>query len=361
VPTARIASWGNAEAIPAPIAPSLLSQTKAFIRFVPTSGWGGWAELIHDPALFYDGKPDPPPTPWIAWDKVGFFAETSEFNALLIDTFRTQLRLTGITLFEDPKTPESWLRDATLEWWDAAKEQWTPGADLLSNAPVHTHRFAKPMEAARFRLVMPKGLCGNLNLGEIVFHGEALGNSHPDVIAKRPVAVLFDDGEDLQRSLVQPHQGCSFKLEGAYSGGRFISLDRATTVLPLYQPPFGHVIPNWDFEIAEKPQPGQYRYLQLAWRAAAETKGIALRIGQGHNSNAVDIYAGQYSPTAGFLAKKAADAPPREWQVVSVDLWEVFKKPVRIQAMGLSAIGGPAAFDQILLKSSAESVAPSGK
>jgi hypothetical protein len=301
---------------------------------------------------------DPPPTPWIAWDKVGFFAETSEFNALLIDTFRTQLRLTGITLVEDRTTPESWLRDATIEWWDAAKEQWMPGANLLSDAPVHTHRFAKPIEAARFRLVMPKGLCGNLSLGEIVFHGEALGNSHPDVIAKRPVAVLFDDGEDLQRSLVAPHMGCSFKLEGAYSGGRFISLDRAASVFPTYLPPFGHAIPNWDFELAENPQPGQYRYLQFAWRAAPETKGIALRIGHGHASDAVDLVAGEHSPTAGVLVRKVADAPPREWTVVSVDLWDVFKKPVRIQAMGLISVGGPAAFDQILLQRGPEVVPP---
>ncbi len=359
LPTARIASWGNAEPTPAPITPNLLAQTKAFIRFVPTSGWGGWAELMHDPALFYDGKPDPPPTPWIAWDKVGFFAETSEFNTLLIDTFRTQVRLTGITLFEDPKTPESWLRDAAIEWWDAAKEQWMPGADLLSDAAVHTHKFARPFEAARFRLVMPKGLCGNLCLGEIVFHGEALGNSHPDVIAKRPVAVLFDDGEDLARSLVQPQQGCSFKLEGAYSGGRFISLDRAVSVFPTYAPPFGHAIPNWDFEIAEDPQPGQYRYLQFAWRATApETKSIALRIGRGHNSDAVDVVAGELAPTAGVLVRRVADAPPREWAVVSVDLWDVFKKPVRIQAMGMISAGGGAAFDQILLKRTTEAVPP---
>jgi outer membrane protein assembly factor BamB len=223
-PTARIAAWGNAEARPAEIADNLLAKTQALIKFVPSGDWGGRAELMHDPALFYDGKADPPGMPWIAWDKVGFFAETSEFNTLVIDTFRTQLRVTAITLFEDPAHPESWLRDTKLEFWDAAKEKWVVAEQLLSSAAVHTHKLAKPIEAARFRLVMPRGLCGNLRLGEIVLSGEEIGSSHPDVAARKPVAVLFDDGEDLTGYLVQPHLGLSFQLEGAYSGGRFLAL-----------------------------------------------------------------------------------------------------------------------------------------
>src|SRR5262249_30415704 len=31
------------------------------------------------------------------------------------------------------------------------------------------------------------------------------------------------------------------------------------------------------------------------------------------------------------------------------DLWEVFKKPVRIRGLRLASTGGPAAFDQVLL------------
>ena len=358
VPTARVASWGNAEAEPADIGANLLAQTKALIRFVPSGDWGGRADLVHDPALLYDGKADPPPTPWIAWDKVGFFAETSEFNYLLIDTFTQQLRVDAITLFEPPRHPESWLRDAKLEYWDAAKEQWVFAQELLSNAAVHTHRLARPIEAARFRIVMPRGLCGNLWLGEIVLGGQVLGPSHPDVIAKRPAAVLFDDGEDLRSTLVQPHLGLSFQLEGAYSGGRFLALRGDAKVGTPFHPPFGHAIPNWDFEIAEHPQPGQYRYLQLAWKAASpETKAMVLRLG----FEPVEVYAGTYAPPDGARGTKVADAPPREWTVVNVDLWEIYKKPVRIQTMGLAAEGGPAAFDQILLKRAAEVIPPAGK
>jgi hypothetical protein len=357
-PTSRMSGWGNAEPQAADPKENLLTKTQAMIKFVPMSGWGGWAELVNDPALLYDGKADPPEKPWIAWDKVGFFAETSEFNYLLIDTLRTQLRVTSITLYEDPAHPESWLRDVRLDWWDAAKELWVTADQLLSNAAAHTHKLAKPIEAARFRLVMPRGLCGNLRLGEVVLSGEVLGSSHPDVAAKRPVAVLFDDGEDLAGHLVNPGLGLSFALEGAYSGGRYLALKADAKVGSAFQKPFGHGLPNWDFEVVEKPEPGQYRYLQLAWKATSpETKAIVLGLGP----QSAEIYCGEYKPSDGALGKQAADAPPQEWTAVTIDLWEVYKRPARIQQMSLKALGGPAAIDQVLLKQTAETVPPGKK
>ena len=53
-------------------------------------------------------------------------------------------------------------------------------------------------------------------------------------------------------------------------------------------------------------------------------------------------------------SKKIAEAPPMDWQVVTVDLWDLHKKPMRIQALSLSALGGGAAFDRILLARTAE-------
>src|SRR5262249_29210734 len=52
-------------------------------------------------------------------------------------------------------------------------------------------------------------------------------------------------------------------------------------------------------------------------------------------------------PGAG--GKKVAARPPAEWQVVRMDLWKVFKKPVRIRGLHLASTGGPAALDQVLL------------
>lgn len=173
-PTARPTKWGNALPEAMPIRPNLLEQAKAKISFVPSGTWGGQARFIHDAGLLVDGRADPPPTPWLAWDKVGFFAETSPNNYILMDAGQTQMRVTAITLFEDPSRPESFLRDAVLEWWDADRQQWETAAPLLSDAAVHSHALARPVVSTRFRIALPWGVVGNLRLGEIVLHGELL-------------------------------------------------------------------------------------------------------------------------------------------------------------------------------------------
>jgi hypothetical protein len=269
---------------------------------------------------------------------------------LLLDTYRTRLRVTGITLVEDAEHPESWLRDTRLEAWDATVEKWAPVQSLLSDAAVHTHKLTKPIDASRFRLVMPWGLYGNLRLAEIVLHGEKIGPSHPDAAARRPVAVLFDESDELRDSLVGNYHGTSFQFDGAFHGGRCIKQDADRYAAPLYVPPFGHVIPTWDFEIVENPQPGQYRYAQLAWRALApETRGLMLQFEGDAYGLHRRYYAGQHNPEEGTVAKQVVDTPPADWQVVRVDLWELLQKPTRIRGLRFATIGGPAAFDQILL------------
>jgi hypothetical protein len=261
---------------------------------------------------------------------------------------------TAITLVENLAHPESWLRDATLEYWDAARDRWVFVQPLLSNAAVHTHRLARPIEAARFRIVLPKLLCGNLWLGEIVLHGEKLGPSHPDVIARRPIAVLFDEGDDLKGYL----QGATIAVQGAYSGSRCLTVrDRnAVSVAPWPEGAgvFGETLPNWEFEIAEEPKPGQYRYLQFAWRALTlGTNAAYLRLdgygGTVQPHQGVTVYAGKSVPEGSPNPKRVADTVPRDWQVVRVDLWDALKRPVRIRGLHLSSGGGSVAFDQILL------------
>jgi hypothetical protein len=256
--------------------------------------------------------------------------------------------VTGITLVEDAAHPESWLRDAALEYWDAAASRWALAQPLLSDAAVHTHHFARPVEASRFRLVLPRGLCGNLRLGEIVLHGEKVGPSHPDVIARRPLAVLFDEGDDLKANLTS--QQLHFRFEDAYSGGRCLVLDKDADAYPPFLPPFGHALPDWDFEIAENPGPGQYRYLQFAWKATSpQTRGITLQIGETRFGMQAGIYCGELQPGDGVKPKKVSDQVPREWQVVRVDLWDFFRQPLRVQALRLKCVGGGAAFDRIVL------------
>lgn len=344
-PLARTPTWGNAEQEPWPLTPNLLAEKEVLIKMAAQQNH---IQFVRPPASLVDGKADAPTEPWLRWGDVGSFAETSPFNYILIDTFRSRLRVTGITLAEDPAHPESWLRDLQFDVWDASREQWTSVQELRSDSVVHTHKFSKPVEGARFRLVLPWGVCGNIRLAEIVFHGEKLGGSHPDVVARRSVAVLFDEGDDLKGCLVTGP--LSYKFEGAFSGGRCLSLAANGYAAAVYQPPFGHVIPNWDFEIVEKPQPGQYRWLQFAWRAqSADTTGITFSLWGANYGERAFFHRGTPAKEEGILPQKLGDLPTQAWETVRVDLWRLYKKPVRIRSMSLGCAGGPVAFDQILL------------
>jgi outer membrane protein assembly factor BamB len=353
-PTTAAAGWSNAAEQPAGLSPNLLAKTTPLIRLVTSQGPTSLTETPGQKvAMLYDGKTDAPAEAWIPWHIVGTFAETSPLNYILIDAFRTQMKVAGVTLVEDPAHPESWLRDARIDYWDAAREQWVPIQPLRSDAAVHTHMFARPVEAARFRLVLPWGVCGNTRLAESVFHGEVLGCSHPDVVAKRPLAILFDEQEDIRQDLYAAAGGLAIALEGAYSGGRCLTLTPPVAgqaaAGPPWQQQFGHTTRNWDFEIVENPQPGQYRWLQFAWKALApETKGMTLKLSDG-GYGGYAIAAGEPTAFEGATVAKRLDSPPAAWRTVRLDLWAAAKKPWRVRSLALGVKGGPAAFDQIVL------------
>ena len=356
-PTVQTTSWGNAAPSPLPLSPNLLTETKAMISavHVPRSH-GDPLPWKHKVDLLTDGQAEPPAAPWLEWTEIGFIDSGWKSKlAIEIDTFRTQMRVTGITVAEDAAHPESWLRDIRVQWWDAAKEQWHDGPWLLSNSALHSHLFEQPIEAARIRLVSTGGgtwPIGNLRLGELVFHGEILGCSHPDALAKQPVVVLFDENESDAACLKYPGRPFAFRYGGAFSGGKCLELSASGQTGPAWQPPFGHAIPNWDFEIAEQPRPGQYRYLQFAWKAASpETTGIGLLLGRAWPGGGVAVLSGDAKWNEGVIVSQPVEGqPPTDWATVRVDLWAITKgKPPRIQALSLTSTGGGAAFDQILL------------
>ena len=352
--TSKMEGWGNAAAEIGALTPNLLTETRALF----TVGMPDRVTTLAVPVeKLVDGDPTPPEEPWLHWTDINYIdSGWRGAMTLTFDTFRTQLRLDGITFHEDPAHPESWMRDAVLQYWDTEREEWINGSSLLSNAAVHTHYFTPPLEAARFRLVAPSSPgtwgAGNIRWGEVVFHGEILGASHPDVVAKRPLAVLFDEVETDIQSIINPRTGSTFSYEGAYSGGKCLRVEAGNSAGAVYRPPFGHAVPNWDFDIAENPQPGQYRFLQFAWKALTpETSGMALLLGRPWPGGGVNFVAGEHKWGQGVIAeKKVTGTPPLEWQVVRVDLWDVLQgKPLRIQNLNLAAVGGAALFDQIVL------------
>ena len=157
--------------------------------------------------------------------------------------------------------------------------------------------------------------------------------------------------------------GGSFQRGGAFSGGTYIRVDADKFIGPAWQPPFGHAVPNWDFEIVEKPgKPGQYRWLQFAYKAIApQTRGVSLRIGGEWPGGAVVADLGEpFKLQEGvWVRKQVAKTPAADWSVVRLDLWQTlqdelkdkgwWKGQFRVRCLNLGAVGGPAGFDRILL------------
>ncbi|MEU1378078.1 PQQ-binding-like beta-propeller repeat protein [Streptomyces triculaminicus] len=360
-PVVRRTGWGNATHPPLDPTPNLIKDTHALIS----------AELT-DPRLvidltaqnpvetLYDGRPDAPAVPWLPWLVVNLVDSGWHGKFLLtVDTVRTQVELTGITFAEDPAHPESWLRDVRIQWWEAENEIWHDGPMLLSDEALHSHPIQPPLRAARFRFATTGGgswPSGNIRLGELVLHGRTLGASHRDVLARRGRAVLFDERvEDLRASFQHGHNPMfGFQRGGAFSGGTCLRMSGPGQAHPAFMgATFGHSVPDWDFEITEHPEPGQYRYFQFAWKATGpETTGMSVRIGVAWPSPSVVVSVGDaaWLPDSVLVEQRVPGRPPAEWTTVRVDLWALTGGRLpQVTSMSLLSNGGGALFDQLVL------------
>ena len=136
LPTSRLTSWSNAEPTPLPLTPNLLTS--------------------------------------------GVVKQALSDGGANIETTPARLRVTAITLVEDPAHPESWMRDARLEYWDDAQKTWILAQYLTSDAAVHSHKLRKPVDASKFRFAPGAGWpTGGLRLVDIVFQGEAVPIEKP--------------------------------------------------------------------------------------------------------------------------------------------------------------------------------------
>ena len=171
IPNTRYTGWSNAEATPLPLTDNLLASNKVSIKAL--AGTSNIA-LQHPLAKLFDGDPTAPDSPWMRWTDSGMIDSGWRGSFTLeFDASPANLRLTAITFIEDAQHPESWLHDARLEYWDT--DQWVLAQYLTADAAIHSHKLAKPIVAAKFRLACPYGVgwpVGNLRLGEIVLHGE---------------------------------------------------------------------------------------------------------------------------------------------------------------------------------------------
>jgi len=116
-------------------------------------------------------------------------------------------------------------------------------------------------------------------------------------------------------------------------------------------------IPGWEYPIAENPGPGEFRFLRFAWKSQGG-EGVMIELAGDGKWPPADkplwrYYAGKN--TTGWEAVQVSNEAPREWVVVTRDLWSDFG-PFTLTGIAPTAIGGKALFDRIELLRSAEEV-----
>ena len=168
----------------------------------------------------------------------------------------------------------------------------------------------------------------------------AKGDSPPAV-----VELLEDPPADFPQFLVYNDGGSSASREfrDYYSGVCSV----AVTPLQRYNPR----LPGWNYPVAEKPGPGQYRYLRFAWKRVGGD-GIMIQLHNAAGSWNQRYLAGQRHPWTNGWGPMLQIAPqaPAEWTVVTRDLFKDFG-PMTLTGLALTPMPGGSAglFDHFYL------------
>jgi putative heme-binding domain-containing protein len=217
---------------------------------------------------------------------------------------------TSITLRKDEGVEQTILRRDVDEM----------EASSLSMMPEELEKQVQPQEVADL----------------IAYLREALGPLPPAQL------VLFDDEPEFAELLREGKGTATLETADRQAG---------TASLKITPPQrFSASISGWDYRIAENPAPGEYRYLRFAWKSRG-AGGVMLELaGDGQWPPAGEprwrYYAGEN--TTGWAAVELAPEAPREWTVVTRDLWQDFGS-FTLTGIAPTAMGGEALFDRIEL------------
>ena len=363
-PVTRIACWSNALGANYSITPNLLSPTTSYITYVDDGN--SFASFLtsgssYDPgdaAALVDGSSTPPSSPWVEWENIyrQMMYTQPNYSHIQLDNWNTMMQITGIGLWDDPNNPQSWVSNATLDYWNVSTQAWVTGPPLLSDQATHSHVISPAIQSPRVRITLPSSCPNNIRLGEVVLEGVACGCSHPDVIAGHNVCVLLDKNQFPLNHLVN---GYKFVYGGAYSGSMYLEKTDTNVLWPWHpNNPIGAVVQDWDMKIVQTPQnANEFRYLQFAWKAVdAAVTGIAIDIGEQSGSDYASVYCGSYSgesSVATAMRDQVSSSVPTSWTVVTVDLWSLFQSVgggyVKYITFGSTGGSGEAAFDAIEL------------
>lgn len=188
--------------------------------------------------------------------------------------------------------------------------------------------------------LMPEGLEQEMSAAEL---GDLLAYLRVELGPPAPSGIiLFDDDPELVTQLNQGSGTAALWADAAHTGKACLRVTPPQRYAPL--------IAGWDFAIREHPSEGQFRYLRFAWKTERGS-GVMLELAADGAwppaGRAVRrYYAGRN--TTGWQARQLATEPPRQWTVVTVDLWKDFG-PFTLTGIAPTAMDGPVLFDSIEL------------
>ncbi|MEK7684992.1 MAG: PVC-type heme-binding CxxCH protein [Verrucomicrobiota bacterium] len=187
--------------------------------------------------------------------------------------------------------------------------------------------------------IMPENFEELLRPGDVA---DLLGYLREALGPGSPVLTLFDDDRSFAEALNEGAGAAAVSTEDRLSG-------RACLVITPPQR-FSAQIAGWNHRILEHPGAGEYRYLQFAWKSP-RGHGVMLEL-------AAD---GQWPPagqalrryycghnTTGWQARQLSPHVPKDWTVVTVDLWKDFGV-FTLTGLAPTAMGGAAFFDGVRL------------
>ncbi len=171
---------------------------------------------------------------------------------------------------------------------------------------------------------------------------KAIEDATRAVARDRDVVALMQDDARLATALTEGDGDARLVDEGAWSGASALRVDARMRI--------ARNVPGWGFRIAEKPQPGEYRYLRFAWRVEKGDTAMLALADQGELGDPAD---GRLRYVVGpqlaeWGATKVADVAPPEWTVVTRDLW-ADRGAFMLTGMALLPCGGAMWLDHCYL------------
>jgi hypothetical protein len=165
---------------------------------------------------------------------------------------------------------------------------------------------------------------------------------HPSKAAV--IELLEDDAGRLARSLNPGEDLTNLGRAGAWGEDCFSGV--CSLKVAGYQR-YRQSHPGWNYPVVEKPQPGEYRYLRFAWKKP-EGRGVMVQLAV----SGIDwgrYFAGENAVNF-YPALQVNPRPPREWEVVTRDLFEDFGRvPFNLTGFAFTSMDGVALFDHVYL------------